>query len=97
MWFYYQSLQLVCTQECRIKAMTIAQEWGCRINMKNIDPLTGLTWEEIDALPVGTEPSNVEKYIAASGQQGRSLAELDFTNSGLGEKEINDFFKSFDD
>lgn len=77
--------------------MTIAQEWDCRINMKNIDPLTGLTWEEIDALPVGTEPSNVEKYIVSSGQQGRSLAELDFTNSGLGEKEINDFFKSFDD
>ena len=23
--------------------MTIAQEWGCRINMKNIDHLTGLT------------------------------------------------------
>ena len=76
--------------------MTIAQEWGCRVNMQNIDPLTGLTWEEIDALPVGTE-SNVEKFIVNSGQQGRSLAELDFTNSGLGEKEINDFFKSFDD
>ena len=77
--------------------MTIAQEWGCRINMKNIDPLTGLTWEEIDALPVETGPSNVERYIAASGQQGRPLAALEFTNSGLDEEEINDFFKSFDD
>ena len=77
--------------------MTIAQEWGCRINMKNIDPLTGLTWEEIDSLPTGRESSNVEKYIVSSGQQGCSLAELDFTNSGLEEEDIIDFFKSFDD
>ena len=77
--------------------MTIAQEWGCRINMKNIDPLTGLTWEEIDALPKSDEGlDNVEKYIVSSGQQRRSLKELDFTNSGLSEQEIKDFFKSFD-
>ena len=77
--------------------MTVAQEWGCRINMKNIDPLTGLTWEELGALPVETNNNNVEKYIVSSGQQRCSLAELEFTNSGLSDKEVVDFFKSFDD
>ena len=27
---------MVCTQECRIRAMTVAQEWDCRNKMKNI-------------------------------------------------------------